>query len=180
MKFNSTLLPLRLAAIASVAFLTNCGKEEKGVAPPAAAAETPAVEVEVARDDLPVKEIEVSANDEMKFSVGKIDAKPRQKIELIFKNKGTLPKDAMGHNWCLLHLKVDAVAFLEAGFSAPGNDYVATENEKYVIVRTKLLGPGESETVTFIAPSTPGSYPYICTFPGHFAAGMKGVLSIGE
>jgi len=27
-------------------------------------------------------------------------------------------------------------------------------------------------------PAAPGSYPYVCTFPGHFVAGMKGNLVV--
>jgi plastocyanin len=31
---------------------------------------------------------------------------------------------------------------------------------------------------SFGAPAKPGSYTYLCTFPGHFVAGMKGVLVV--
>jgi uncharacterized cupredoxin-like copper-binding protein len=27
-------------------------------------------------------------------------------------------------------------------------------------------------------PKAPGSYPYVCTFPGHFQAGMRGTLEV--
>jgi uncharacterized cupredoxin-like copper-binding protein len=42
---------------------------------------------------------------------------------------------------------------------------------------TKMLSPGQSDTlrVTFLRK---GAYPYICTVPGHAAAGMKGVFTI--
>ena len=46
-----------------------------------------------------------------------------------------------------------------------------------VIAHTDVLGPGESESVTFQAPSEPGDYEYVCTFPGHFAM-MRGVLLV--
>ena len=43
--------------------------------------------------------------------------------------------------------------------------------------KTKMLSPGQSDTlrVTFLRK---GAYPYICTVPGHAAAGMKGVFTI--
>jgi len=43
--------------------------------------------------------------------------------------------------------------------------------------KTPLLKPGQSNTlrVTFLRK---GNYPYICTVPGHAAAGMKGVFAI--
>jgi len=46
-----------------------------------------------------------------------------------------------------------------------------------VIASTKMLGPGETATVTFTAPA-PGVYDYICTFPGHALAGMRGTLTV--
>jgi azurin len=47
-----------------------------------------------------------------------------------------------------------------------------------IIAHTGLVAGGESDTVTFTAPEEPGDYEYICTFPGHFAAGMKGTLTV--
>ena len=43
--------------------------------------------------------------------------------------------------------------------------------------QTPNIDPGESATlkVTF---TKPGKYPYLCTLPGHAAAGMKGVLTV--
>jgi plastocyanin len=41
-----------------------------------------------------------------------------------------------------------------------------------------MAGPGETVQVTFTAPSKPGKYPYLCTFSGHYQAGMKGVLIV--
>jgi azurin len=46
-----------------------------------------------------------------------------------------------------------------------------------IIAQTKLLGPGESDSIDFKAPSAPGEYPFLCTFPGHFAL-MKGKLVV--
>ncbi|HJL18809.1 MAG TPA: plastocyanin/azurin family copper-binding protein [Sandaracinaceae bacterium LLY-WYZ-13_1] len=37
-----------------------------------------------------------------------------------------------------------------------------------MIAHTGLVGGGESDSVTFQAPS-PGTYNHICSFPGHYA-----------
>jgi azurin len=60
----------------------------------------------------------------------------------------------------------------------PERDYIAFEQEFYVLAKTKLLGPGESDSVTFTAPRVAGAYDYICTFPEHYAGGMKGVMNV--
>ena len=40
-----------------------------------------------------------------------------------------------------------------------------------------MVPPIAGETVRFMAPKTPGNYPYICTFPGHYTI-MKGVMVV--
>ena len=47
-----------------------------------------------------------------------------------------------------------------------------------VVAKIDLLGPRKSGEVEFKAPTTPGDYPYLCTFPAHYQAGMKGVLTV--
>jgi uncharacterized cupredoxin-like copper-binding protein len=42
---------------------------------------------------------------------------------------------------------------------------------------TASISPGKSATLT-IAFSTKGTYEYLCTIPGHAAAGMKGELTV--
>lgn len=48
-----------------------------------------------------------------------------------------------------------------------------------MLASTPLAGAGETVEVTFRAPSTaPGTYTFLCSFPGHFAAGMRGTLVV--
>ena len=42
---------------------------------------------------------------------------------------------------------------------------------------TKLLSPGQSVTLPYTF-TKPGTYEYLCTVPGHAAAGMKGDLKV--
>ena len=124
------------------------------------------------------KKVEITGNDQMKFDVATIEAKPKQKVIVTLKNVGTMPKMSMGHNWVLLAQGVDPAQFVEASQMHMAAEYIAPEMKDKVLAHTKLLGPGETDTVTFVAPSTPGDYVYICSFPGHFAIGMKGVLKV--
>ncbi|MDP5006345.1 MAG: GDSL-type esterase/lipase family protein [Verrucomicrobiales bacterium] len=50
------------------------------------------------------------------------------------------------------------------------------ESEK-ILHHTKMLDHGKSETLRFEAPKTPGTYPYLCTFPGHWIL-MKGEMIV--
>jgi len=127
---------------------------------------------------LPAVTVAISANDQMKFDVTAIAAKPGQKVRITLRNAGTMPKVSMGHNLVVLALGTDPEKFIEASQMQMANDYIAPEMRASVIAHTRLLGPGESDTVEFAAPRAPGSYPFVCSFPGHYAIGMKGVLTV--
>jgi len=43
--------------------------------------------------------------------------------------------------------------------------------------QTPLIAPGKSAKLT-VAFTKAGKYPYLCTVPGHAAAGMKGTLTV--
>ena len=126
----------------------------------------------------PPQTITISCYDTMKYSVTKIEAQPGQKITIELKNEGNLPKSVMGHDWVLLKAGADAAAYANTAMTAKAEDYHPKSLEGEVLASTPILGSKESAKVSFTAPSAPGSYPYLCAFPGHYASGMKGVLII--
>lgn len=143
------------------------------------AAPAPAAPAEAARPaPAEGRAVVVTGNDAMKFDVTEIKAKPGEALAVTLKNAGTMPKFSMGHNWVLIAANVDLVSFAEDAAKAVKTDYIPTIKPKRVLAATKLLGPGESDTVRFYAPDKPGRYPFICSFPGHFQVGMKGELIV--
>ena len=48
-----------------------------------------------------------------------------------------------------------------------------------ILLGSKLLQPGESQALSFEAPTEPGVYPYVCTYPGHWRR-MYGALYVVE
>lgn len=122
--------------------------------------------------------IEITANDQMKFGVTAIQAKPGEQLKIVLKNIGTLPKEAMGHNWVLLKKGSDPAAFANAAVAARATDYIPANLKGQVVAATKLIGPKQTDELTFTVPSEPGDYPFLCSFPAHFVVGMKGVLTV--
>lgn len=120
--------------------------------------------------------IEITANDQMKYSVANIDAKVGEELKIVLKNVGTLPKEAMGHNWVLLKAGVDATAFATAAMTAKETDYIPAAKKGEVLAWIPVLGPKKEGEATFKAPAA-GTYNYICSFPGHFMI-MKGTLTV--
>lgn len=140
---------------------------------PAPAAPAAPAAVEVAPDEAGV--VHLTATDQMRYSAGKIKVKAGQPISIELKNIGTLAKEAMGHNLVVLKPGTDPMSFAMKAVSAKATDYVPADAAE-VIAHTKLLGPGESDTVK-IASLAAGTYPFVCTFPGH-APIMNGQLVV--
>ena len=122
--------------------------------------------------------IDISANDQMKFDVTNITGKVGEKLTLMLTNDGSLPKAAMAHNLVILKPGTDVLAFVGAASKRPADGYIPNDDQAtHMIVHTKLLGPGEDDTVSF-TPTAPGVYEYVCTFPAHAAAGMRGKITV--
>jgi azurin len=140
---------------------------------PAATAATPAP---TAAKSGGARVIEITANDQMKFSLATIEAKAGEELKVVLTNVGTLPKEAMGHNWVLLKAGTDPMAFGMASMTAKDNNYIAPAMKDQVVAFIPILGPKQSGDTTFKAPAA-GEYPFICSFPGHVAL-MKGTLTV--
>ena len=104
--------------------------------------------------------------DVMKYDRTELTVKAGERIRLVFRNS-----DHMQHNALLLASgttdKVGALA--DAMLSDPralSKHYVPESPD--VLAHTPLVNPGEVFELVFTAPSKPGRYPIICTFPGHW------------
>lgn len=126
----------------------------------------------------PARVVTVKAGDDMKFDVTTITARPGEALQVKVTTVGKIPKFAMAHNFVLLTKGADAKAFADQAIQARATNFVPAGLKAQVLAATGLAGPGETVEVTFTAPSAPGTYVYICSFPGHYAAGMKGVLVV--
>ena len=124
------------------------------------------------------KKITITGNDTMQFDLKSFEVKAGEKVELTFKNVGKIPKIAMGHNLVVLKKGISAVAFGQKAMGAGANATNALPDSVKgdTIAATKLLGPDETETISFTAPET-GDYEYVCTCPGHFAL-MRGTMKV--
>jgi len=125
-----------------------------------------------------VKTVLITANDSLRFNVTRIEAQPGQKIHVQLHNAGTMPKDVMGHNWVLLRTGQDPSAYAAAAATAKNEGYEPKTLGGEVLAAIPLLGPGETGGITFEAPSVPGTYPFLCSSPAHYAAGMRGTLVV--
>ena len=168
----------KLILILAAALAISCGdnkKEEKSDMQIGTKVVEKAPAASEATDDA-VATVTITGNDQMKFNKEEIRVKAGQKVKLTLKHVGKMGKNVMGHNWALLVQGADMPAIGQAAALAVDTDYIPMEMADQIIVHTKMLGGGESDTIEFEAPA-PGTYVFMCTFPGHYAL-MQGKLIV--
>jgi azurin len=124
--------------------------------------------------------LEITGNDQMQYDKKELDVPASCKeVTLTIHHAGQLPAAAMGHNWVLVNTP-DLTAVANGGMGAGlANNYIAAD-DKRVLAHTKVVGGGQSDSVTFSTASLKagGDYSYLCTFPGHNAL-MRGKFKFG-
>lgn len=113
--------------------------------------------------------------DTMEFATKTFTVKAGQEVTLTMNNTATSP--VMQHNVVILSSMSDLTVTQvgSAAVMAAESGYIPESDE--ILFYTPMAKPGESQSVTFTAPSTPGRYRYICTYPGHYAL-MQGTMVV--
>lgn len=122
--------------------------------------------------------IKIKGTDAMQFDVKKIEAKPGEALKIELSTISAMGKAEMAHNFTLLTKGAPVDAFVMEAAMARNTEYIPAAKKNLIVATTKLAGGGETVEVTFNAPKEPGEYIYLCTFPGHYLAGMKGILVV--
>jgi putative heme-binding domain-containing protein len=116
----------------------------------------------------------------MLFTVDRFTVAPGQAVKLVFTNP-----DATDHNLVI----VKPEALVEVGTAAnemardPKNansDFIPKEKQHLILHATPMVGETRRQQVAvlrFTAPTEPGVYPFLCTFPGHWVV-MKGDMVV--
>ncbi len=110
---------------------------------------------------------------QLKYNLNNFSVKAGSKVKITFLNPDVIP-----HN--LLIVEPGSRAEIGNQAIAMGADAVkkAPKNSK-ILHGTKMLEAGQKETLEFTAPSKPGDYEFICTFPGHWAV-MNGIMKVTQ
>lgn len=125
-----------------------------------------------------VRSFQIKGTDNMKFDVTLIEAEAGETIRIEFQTVSNIPKTAMAHNIAIVENGVDLDALVSASMVERDNGYISPEYKDKVIANTEMIGGGETSVIEFTVPETPGDYNYVCTFPGHYNGGMKGILRV--
>jgi putative heme-binding domain-containing protein len=104
--------------------------------------------------------------DQMLFDKERLVVRAGKPVEVLFENT-----DLMPHNFVVTQPgALEEIGNLgEEQATQPGaleRNYVPPSPK--VLFASRLLQPRESQKLSFIAPTQPGVYPYVCTYPGHW------------
>ena len=107
-----------------------------------------------------------SVREQMRFDTTELVVEAGKPFEIIFENV-----DVMPHNLVLVapgsRQAIGAAAMtMPATPDKSGRLYVP--DSKQILGATKMLEPGQKETLKLRAPREPGDYEFVCTFPGHW------------
>ena len=114
---------------------------------------------------------------EMKYDLKTFTVMAGKPVQIIFENP-----DFMQHNVVItapgkMEVVGRAADKLATAANGAAMNYVPDIPE--VLFHTRLVNPQETVKLEFIAPTQPGDYPYVCTFPGHWSI-MNGMMKVVE
>ena len=120
--------------------------------------------------------VEISCVPErMLFTVKRFEVKAGQPVKLVFTNP-----DVTQHNLVIVKPGATMEIGMAGNMMATQKDgikkHFIPESDK-ILHHTRLLGQDSTEVLRFKAPTKPGNYPYLCTFPGHWVI-MQGVMVV--
>ena len=114
--------------------------------------------------------------EQMRYDTPRIVVEAGKPFEIILENL-----DAMGHNFVIVKPgakeKVGTASATMTPDKLDGQGRAFLPNLPEILAATKVVEPGQKETLKFTAPNEEGDYEYVCTLPGHFAI-MNGKLIV--
>ncbi len=111
--------------------------------------------------------------EQLRYDVKELEVTAGKPVKLTFANPDALP-----HNLVIVKPgTADAVATAAIALGADGFQKQFVPESEDILHHTAMLDIGQSEELAFTAPTTPGDYQFVCTFPGH-AQLMRGVLRV--
>lgn len=122
---------------------------------------------------------EIEGNDSMQYNVGSITVPAScSEFKITLKHTGKMPVTAMGHN-VVITKSADMQAVATDGVAAGAAANYVKAGDARVVAQTKMVGGGESTSVSFAVSKIKdgGPYQFFCSFPGHSAL-MKGTIAV--
>lgn len=139
----------------------------------------PVDEAKAFRDRLRLVTVRVirirTVEEEMRYDIPYFAVEAGRPVQVLLENEDLMPHNlVITENGALREVaELGGAQGPEGGLD--GKQYVPDSSK--VLFATNMVQSRQSERLTFTAPSEPGEYPYVCTFPGHWMR-MYGVMVV--
>jgi azurin len=111
--------------------------------------------------------------EKMRYDVNEFEVKAGKKIILTFANP-----DFMPHNIVFVKPKTaNEIAMAAMQLGAKGFETGFVPDSDNILAASTLVDHGKEVKLEFTAPTEPGEYEYVCTFPGHHIL-MRGIMKV--
>ena len=129
-------------------------------------------------EDLKVNVFVIKAvREELRYDLKEIEVEAGKPFEVIFENPDLMPHNIVFVQPGTLRAVAESVQSQAPDkLDKQGRAYVP-DGDARVWAASKMLEPGQKETLSLTAPEKPGVYEFVCTFPGHWAV-MQGKLVV--
>ena len=116
----------------------------------------------VAQEEDSTEPMEIKAVAGLRYDPPRFVVKPGKKVKLEIENT-----DDMAHNFVIVAPggRMEVVNASMTMPVTPEQTFIPPSDK--ILWHTPVLAPGKSAPLEFTAPTEPGVYPYICTYPGH-------------
>lgn len=116
-----------------------------------------------------------TVREEMRYDKKEFTVTAGKQIEIVLENP-----DAMQHNLVIgkpKSMDIIGAAADKMITAKDGAEKNYVPNLTQIIAATPLVNPDQTYRLKFTAPTQPGDYPFVCTFPGHWRI-MNGVMKV--
>lgn len=122
--------------------------------------------------------VDVEVGDSIAYSRDSITVPSScESVTINMAHTGSLPREAMGHNWVLVPASAVQAIGSAGGAAGMENDYLPDDDR--IVAASDLIGGGQSTSLTFSLDDLDDGtdYAYVCTFPGHWSV-MRGTFTV--
>ena len=116
-----------------------------------------------------------TVREEMRYDKKEFTVTAGKQVEIVLENP-----DAMQHNLVIgkpKSMEIIGAAADKLITAKDGAEKNYVPSIAQILASTPLVNPDQTYRLKFTAPTTPGDYPYVCTFPGHWRI-MNGVMKV--
>ncbi|MBW3539084.1 MAG: HEAT repeat domain-containing protein, partial [Planctomycetes bacterium] len=118
-----------------------------------------------------------TVEEEMRYDTPYFAVEAGRPVQLVLRNLDLMPHNLLIAAPGAMQEVADLAAALPSTADERGLQYVPKSDK--VLQAMPAVPPHEQAVITFTAPSEPGEYPYVCTFPQHWMR-MYGVMVVVE